>query len=67
MGDARRSRSRAFAMFGFRNGKLAVVETVNRGGDHMAARRILGAATPLSPEEAADPRLDLRKLALGGK
>src|SRR5277367_3310882 len=59
--------TRAFATFGFRNGKLAVVETVNRGADHMAARRIIGAGTPLTPEEAADPRFDLRKLALGAR
>ena len=52
-------------MFGFLGGKLAAVETVNRGGDHMAARRILAAGTPLTPEQAADESVDLRKLALG--
>ena len=35
-------KSRAFAAFGFRGPTLAAVETVNRGGDHMAARRIIG-------------------------
>jgi 3-phenylpropionate/trans-cinnamate dioxygenase ferredoxin reductase subunit len=58
--------SRAFAMFGFRNGALAVVETVNRGAEHMAARRIIG-AMPLTPEQAADVTFDLRKLALSAK
>jgi 3-phenylpropionate/trans-cinnamate dioxygenase ferredoxin reductase component len=57
--------TRAFATFGFRSGRLAAVETVNRGADHMAARRIIGAGMPITPEEAADPRFDLRKLALG--
>ncbi len=57
--------SRAFAVFGFLGDRLAVVETVNRGGDHMAARRILGAGTPLTPAEAADESVDLRKRALG--
>jgi 3-phenylpropionate/trans-cinnamate dioxygenase ferredoxin reductase component len=58
--------SRAFAMFGFRDGALAVVETVNRGAEHMAARRIIG-AMPLTPEQAADMTFDLRKLALSAK
>jgi 3-phenylpropionate/trans-cinnamate dioxygenase ferredoxin reductase subunit len=56
--------SRSFAMFGFRQGALAVVETVNRGADHMAARRLIAAGTPITPEEAADLTFDLRKLAL---
>jgi 3-phenylpropionate/trans-cinnamate dioxygenase ferredoxin reductase subunit len=59
--------SRAFAMFGFRDGALAVVETVNRGAEHMAARRIIGAAMPLTPEQAADTTFDLRRLALAAK
>jgi hypothetical protein len=33
----------------------------------MAARRIIAAGMPITPEEAADPRFDLRKLALGAK
>jgi 3-phenylpropionate/trans-cinnamate dioxygenase ferredoxin reductase subunit len=59
--------SRAFATFGYRGGALAVVETVNRGGDHMAARRILGAGLSPTPEQAADLGFDLRKLALGAR
>ncbi len=61
------TKSRAFAVFGFRGDKLAAVETVNRGGDHMAARRIIAGAMPLTPDEAGDPQFDLRKLALSGK
>ena len=34
--------TRAFSTFGFRAGKLAAVELVNRAGDHAAARRIIG-------------------------
>jgi 3-phenylpropionate/trans-cinnamate dioxygenase ferredoxin reductase subunit len=56
---------RAITTFGFIAGKLAVVETVNRGGDHMAARRILAEGKPLTPEQAADEGVELRKLALG--
>jgi 3-phenylpropionate/trans-cinnamate dioxygenase ferredoxin reductase component len=54
--------ARAFSTFGFRAGKLAVVESVNRAGDHAAAKRIIG-RKPLTPEEAADPSFDLRALA----
>ena len=56
---------RAITTFGFLNGKLAVVETVNRGGDHMAARRILAEGKPLTPEQAGDAGVAFRKLALG--
>jgi len=59
--------SRAFAAFGFRGAALAAVETVNRGADHMAARRILAGALPLTAEQAGDPAFDLRKLALSAK
>jgi hypothetical protein len=34
--------TRAFSTFGFRDGKLAVVESVNRAGDQAAAKRIIG-------------------------
>jgi 3-phenylpropionate/trans-cinnamate dioxygenase ferredoxin reductase subunit len=43
------------------------VETVNRGAEHMAARRIIGGDLPIGPEQAADPAFDLRKLALSLK
>ncbi|MEA1832028.1 FAD-dependent oxidoreductase [Methylobacterium durans] len=53
----------AFSVFRFRNGTLRAVESVNRAGDHMIARRLLAAGTPLSPEQAADPGFDLKALA----
>jgi hypothetical protein len=46
--------TRAFSTFGFREGKLAAVESVNRAGDHAAAKRIIGTTKTLTPEEAAD-------------
>ena len=55
--------SGAFSAFGFREGELAAVESVNRAGDHAAAKRIIGTPKRLSPEEAADPAFDLRALA----
>jgi 3-phenylpropionate/trans-cinnamate dioxygenase ferredoxin reductase component len=55
--------ARSFAVFGFRGEELAAVETVNRPGDHMAARRIIGAKLRLSPAQAASLEFDLKKLA----
>jgi Reductase C-terminal len=48
--------TRAFSTFGFRDGKLAVVESVN----HAAVKRIIGTPKTLTPQEAADPAFDLR-------
>ena len=59
--------TRAFAVFGFKDGQLRVVETVNRGGEHMAARRLIAAKTPITPQQAADVVFDLRKLAMAAK
>ena len=53
----------AFSTFGFRDGKLAVVESVNKAGDHAVAKRIIGTTKTLTREEAADPGFDLRGLA----
>jgi 3-phenylpropionate/trans-cinnamate dioxygenase ferredoxin reductase component len=53
----------AFSTFGFRDGKLAAVESVNRAGDHAAAKRIIGTTKTMTPEEAAAPAFDLRGLA----
>ena len=53
----------AFTMFGFREGRLSVVETVNRPADHMIARRLIEARSTLTIEQASDPGFDL-KLAL---
>lgn len=52
-------------VFRFRDGRLSAVETVDRPGDHMAARRILAQGRALSPEDAADPGHDLKALATG--
>ncbi len=52
----------AFTVFGFRGDRLAVVETVNRPADHMVARKLIAAGIALTPEEAADPAVDLKAL-----
>jgi 3-phenylpropionate/trans-cinnamate dioxygenase ferredoxin reductase subunit len=42
---------------------LRGVESVNSPGDHMAARRLLSAGVPVTPERLRDPDFDLRALA----
>lgn len=56
---------RAYSLFGFRKGKLTGVESVNKAGDHMLARRLLGENVPIAPELVADPNADLKSLLRG--
>jgi len=54
---------RKFSVFYFKQGRLLAVDSVNRFGDHIAARKMLAAGTALTPEQAADETVDLKKLA----
>ena len=53
---------RAFSLFGFKDGQLEGVESVNKGGDHMLARRLIGEKIPVTPDLIADPGADLKAL-----
>ncbi|MGP8123350.1 MAG: NAD(P)/FAD-dependent oxidoreductase [Xanthobacteraceae bacterium] len=55
--------SGAFSVFCFRNGKLVGVESVNKPADHMVARKLITAGTPLTPDEAANTAFDLKARA----
>ena len=55
--------SHKFSVFYFKRGQMLAVDSVNRFGDHIAARKMLAAGTPLTPEQAADETVDLKKLA----
>jgi 3-phenylpropionate/trans-cinnamate dioxygenase ferredoxin reductase subunit len=55
--------SRKFSLFYFRDGRLAAVDSVNRPGDHLAGRKLIGAGTQITPEQAADPSVDLKALS----
>ena len=55
--------SRKFSLFYFRDGRLAAVDSVNRPGDHLAARKLIGAGTGITPEQAADLSVDLKAMA----
>ena len=56
--------SRKFSVFYFRDGKLAAVDSVNRPADHLAARKLIGARTALTPAQAADSSVDLKMQAV---
>lgn len=53
-----------FSAFCYKGEKLLGIESVNRAGDHMFGRRLLGAGGSITPEQAGDPGFDL-KSALG--
>ncbi|MDX7950612.1 FAD-dependent oxidoreductase [Lichenihabitans sp. Uapishka_5] len=55
--------SGAFSVFCFRDGRLVGVESLNRPGDHMVARRLLDGPASLTPDQAGDPGVDLKALA----
>ncbi len=52
-----------FSVLRFRDGRLSAVESINSVADHMEARKLLAAATPISPEQAADTSVKLATLA----
>ncbi len=54
--------NRKFSAFHFKRGRLLAVDSVNRLGDHLAARKMLAAGTALTPEQASDETVDLKKL-----
>jgi len=54
--------SRKFSVFYFRDDRLAAVDSVNRPGDHLAGRKLIGAGTQITPEQAADLSVDLKAI-----
>lgn len=51
-----------FSVFRFRGERLVAVESINSAADHMAARKLLAAGTPVTPEQAADTTVKLTSL-----
>ena len=49
-----------FSAFCYKGEKLLGIESVNRAGDHMFGRRLLGAGRSITPEQAGDPGFDLK-------
>jgi 3-phenylpropionate/trans-cinnamate dioxygenase ferredoxin reductase subunit len=55
--------SRKFSAFYFDGAdRLAAVDSINRPGDHIVARKMLAARTALTAEQAADETVDLKSL-----
>jgi 3-phenylpropionate/trans-cinnamate dioxygenase ferredoxin reductase component len=51
---------KAFSAFCYNGDKLLGIESINRAGDHMFGRRLLGMDRSLAPEKAADDSFDLK-------
>ena len=62
--SVRRGEGEAFSVFRYRGERLVAVESINRAGDHMIARRIFGAGRTPTPAQAADPAFDLKLFAM---
>jgi 3-phenylpropionate/trans-cinnamate dioxygenase ferredoxin reductase subunit len=55
--------SRKFSVFYFDSAnRLAAVDSVNRPGDHMVARKMLAGRTAVTAEQAGDDSVDLKGL-----
>ena len=50
----------SFSAFCYKSGQLVGVESVNRAGDHVFGRKILGLNRSIEPEQAADMSFDLK-------
>jgi 3-phenylpropionate/trans-cinnamate dioxygenase ferredoxin reductase component len=55
-----------FSVFYYRDSKLTAVDSINRPGDQMIARRLIGASLSPTPEQAADLSFDLKKFEAAG-
>ena len=49
-----------FSAFCYKGSQLVGIESVNRAGDHMFGRRLLGAHGSITAEQAGDPGFDLK-------
>lgn len=54
--------SRKLSVFYFKGGRLVAIDSINRPLDHMIGRKIIAGNVPLTPEQAGDESVDLRKL-----
>ncbi len=55
-----RVESGRFGIYYFREGRLIAVDTVNKPGDHLTARKLVASADGVTPEAVADESVDLR-------
>ncbi|MCR0981174.1 NAD(P)/FAD-dependent oxidoreductase [Roseomonas populi] len=55
-----RADSGRFGIYYFRDGRLIAVDTVNKPGDHLTARKLVASPAGITPEAAGDESVDLR-------
>ncbi len=55
--------TKKLSVFYFRGNRLIAIDSINRPLDHMLGRKLMTAGARITPEEAADESVDLRKLA----
>jgi 3-phenylpropionate/trans-cinnamate dioxygenase ferredoxin reductase subunit len=51
-----------FSVFYFKGEDLIAIDSVNRPGDHIIGRKLLGSRTSVTPDQAADLSVDLKTL-----
>jgi 3-phenylpropionate/trans-cinnamate dioxygenase ferredoxin reductase component len=51
------------SVFYFQGGRLMAIDSINRPMDHMIGRKLMAAGARVTPEEAGDESVDLKKLA----
>jgi 3-phenylpropionate/trans-cinnamate dioxygenase ferredoxin reductase subunit len=51
-----------FSVFHYADDRLVAVDSVNRAGDHMVGRRLIGAGISPPPEVVTDDTADLKAL-----
>jgi 3-phenylpropionate/trans-cinnamate dioxygenase ferredoxin reductase component len=52
--------SGSFSAFCYKSGQLVGIESINRAGDHVFGRKILGMNRSIEPDQAADAGFDLK-------
>ena len=52
-----------FSVYYFKQSRLIAVDSINRPGDHIVARRLLASHVAVTPQQAADESVNLKTLA----
>ena len=56
--------TRKLSVFYFKGDRLIAIDSINRPVDHMIGRKLMAAGSLLTPEQAADENVDLKKMAV---
>jgi len=58
------TKDKKLSVFYFKRDQLLAIDSINRPLDHIVGRRVIAGRVPLTPEQAADESVDLKKLEL---